>query len=58
MLFNIRVLKYWVMEITNIYDFLHILGLIKIKPNIDFGGKLTFAHICHNTTITKGVIIR
>jgi len=26
------------METTNIYDFLHLLSLIKIKPNMDFGG--------------------
>ncbi len=26
------------MEITNIYDFLHLLSLIKIRPNMDFGG--------------------
>jgi hypothetical protein len=25
------------METTNIYDFLHILNLIKIKPNMNFG---------------------
>ncbi len=35
---NTRVLEFWVMEITNIYDFLHLLNLIKIKPNMDFGG--------------------
>jgi hypothetical protein len=35
------------METTNIYDFLHFLSLIKI--NMDFGGDLAFAHICHNT---------
>jgi hypothetical protein len=38
MLFSIRVLEFWVMEITNIYDFLHLLSLIKINPNMDFGG--------------------
>jgi hypothetical protein len=37
------------MEITNIYDFLHLLNLIKIRPNMDFGGNLAFAHICHKT---------
>jgi len=37
------------MEKTNIYDFLHFLSLIKIKPNMDFGGKLTFEHIWHKT---------
>jgi hypothetical protein len=37
------------METTNIYDFLHLLSLIKIRPNMDFGGNLAFAHICHNT---------
>jgi hypothetical protein len=35
---NTRVLEFWVMEITNIYDFLHLLNLIKIKLNMDFGG--------------------
>jgi hypothetical protein len=34
------------METTNIYDFLHLLSLIKIKPNMDFGGG-----IWHNTFI-------
>jgi len=33
----------------NIYDFLHFLSLIKIRPNMDFGGDLAFAHIYHNT---------
>jgi hypothetical protein len=37
------------METTNIYDFLHLLSLIKIRSNMDFGGDLAFAHICHNT---------
>jgi hypothetical protein len=36
------------MEITNIYDFFHLLSVIKIRPNMDFGGDLAFAHICHN----------
>jgi hypothetical protein len=49
MLFSIRVLEFWVIETTNIYDFLHLLSLIKIKPNMDFGGNLAFAHICYNT---------
>jgi hypothetical protein len=49
MLFSIRVLEFWVIETTNIYDFLHLLSLIKIKPNINFGGILAFTHICHNT---------
>jgi len=44
-----RVLKFWDMEITNIYDFLHLLSLIKIRPNIDFEVDLAFAHISHNT---------
>jgi hypothetical protein len=26
------------METTNIYDFLHFFNLIRIKPNMDFGG--------------------
>jgi hypothetical protein len=29
--------------------FLHFLSLIKITPNMNFGGNLAFAHICHNT---------
>jgi hypothetical protein len=37
------------MEAINIYDFLHLLSLIKIKLNMDFKGDLAFAHICHNT---------
>jgi hypothetical protein len=45
---SIRVLEFWVMETTNIYDFLHLLSLITMKPNMDFGGDLAFAHICHN----------
>jgi len=49
MLFSIMVLKFWVIETTNIYDFLHLLSLIKIKPNMDFGGNLAFTHIFHNT---------
>jgi hypothetical protein len=49
MLFSIRVLEFWVMETTNIYDFLHLLSVIKIKPNMNFGGDLAFANICHNT---------
>jgi hypothetical protein len=49
MLFNTKVLEIWVMEIMNIYDFLHLLSLIKIRPNMDFGGNLAFAHRCHKT---------
>ncbi len=52
MLFNTRVLEFWVMEIINIYDFLHLLSLIKIRLNMNLGGgggDLAFAHICHNT---------
>jgi len=26
------------METTNLYNFLHFLSLIKIRPNMDFGG--------------------
>jgi hypothetical protein len=37
MLFNTRVSKFWVIKTTNIYDFLHILSLIKIRPNMNFG---------------------
>jgi hypothetical protein len=37
------------MEKTNIYDFLHFLSLIKIKPNMDFGGKLALVDIWHKT---------
>jgi len=46
---SIRVLEFWVMETTYIYDFLHLLSLITIKPNMDFLADLAFAHICHNT---------
>jgi hypothetical protein len=37
MLFNIRVLQIWVMETIIIYDFLHLLNLIKIRYNMNFG---------------------
>jgi hypothetical protein len=37
------------METIIIYDFLYLLNLIKIKHNMDFGGKLAFADICHTT---------
>jgi hypothetical protein len=37
------------METINIYEFLHLLSLIKIRLNMDFGRYLAFAHICHNT---------
>jgi len=47
MLFSIRVLKFLVMETTNIYCFLHLLSLIKIRPNVNLEKKLAFAHICH-----------
>jgi len=36
------------METTNIYDFLHLLSLIKTRPNMDFGVDLAFAHLFHN----------
>jgi hypothetical protein len=36
MLFKTRVSKFWVMKTTNTYDFLHILSLIKIRPNMNF----------------------
>jgi hypothetical protein len=51
MLFNTKDLEFWVMETTNIFDFLHLLSLIKIRPNMDLGGEggLAFSHICHNT---------
>jgi hypothetical protein len=39
MLFTTRVLEFWIMETTNIYEFLHLLSLIRIKPNMDFGGE-------------------
>jgi hypothetical protein len=48
MLFSTRVLQFWVMKITNIYDFVHLLSLIQIRPNMDFGRNLAFAYICHN----------
>jgi len=50
-MFNIRVLEFWVLEITNIYDFLHLLSLIKIRSNMDFGRDLVFAYICHNALL-------
>jgi hypothetical protein len=31
-----RILEFYVMETINIYDFLHLLSLIKIRPNMDF----------------------
>jgi hypothetical protein len=48
-LFSIKVFLFLIMETTNIYDFLHLLNLTKIRPNMDFGGNLAFAHICHDT---------
>jgi hypothetical protein len=36
------------MEIKNIYEFLHLLSLIKIKPNVNLEKNLAFAHVCHN----------
>jgi hypothetical protein len=39
MLFTTMVLEFWIMETTNIYEFLHLLSLIKIKPNMDFEGE-------------------
>jgi hypothetical protein len=33
-----RVLEVWVMETTNIYNFLHLLSLIIIRTNMDLGG--------------------
>jgi len=38
---SIRVLEFWVMETTYIYDFLHLLSLITIKPNMDFFGRFS-----------------
>jgi hypothetical protein len=50
MLFSIRVLNFRVMaHTTNIRDFLHLLSLIKIIYNVNFGGNLAFAHPCHKT---------
>jgi len=49
MFFNAKVLEFKVMDTTNIYEFLHLLVLIKIKPNMDFEGNLAFAHLCHET---------
>jgi hypothetical protein len=63
MLFNTRVLEFWVMEIINIYDFLHLLSLIKIRLNMNLGGggggggDLAFAHICHNTFFLSPLFI-
>jgi hypothetical protein len=36
------------METTNIYDFLHLLSLIKTRPIMDFGVDLAFSHLFHN----------
>ncbi len=47
MLFNIRVLEFWVMETTNIYDFLHLLSLIKIIPNMNFERHLHIYAVIH-----------
>jgi hypothetical protein len=33
-LFSTKVLKFWVMETINIYEFFHLLSLIKIKPDM------------------------
>ncbi len=49
MLFSTKVLRFWIMEKTNIFNVLHILSLIKIKPNMDFGGNLAFVDIWHKT---------
>jgi len=38
MLFDVRVLEFKVMDTMNIYEILHLLILIKIKHNMDFGG--------------------
>ncbi len=43
MLFNTKVLEFWIMETTNICHFLHLLSLIKIRHNMNFGGNLAFA---------------
>jgi hypothetical protein len=43
--------EFWVIKTINIYEFLHILSLIKIRPNMDFGRNLAFAHTCHNTLL-------
>jgi hypothetical protein len=45
-LFSTTGLEFWIMETPNIYDFLHLLSLTRIRPNMDFGGNLAFAHIC------------
>jgi hypothetical protein len=49
MLFSTRTFEFRDMETTFFFDFLHLLSLIKIKPNVNFGDKLRFAHICHKT---------
>jgi hypothetical protein len=50
MLFSIRVLNFRVMaHTTNMYDFLHLLILIKAIYNVNFEGNLAFAHPCHKT---------
>jgi hypothetical protein len=47
MLFSTRIFEFKDMETIIFLDFLHLLNLIKINPNVNFGGKLRFAHICH-----------
>jgi hypothetical protein len=54
MLFNTKVLEFWVMvHTTNIHDFLHLLSVIKIIYNVKFGGNLAFTHPCHKTHSKK-----
>jgi len=36
------------METIHIYEFLHLLSLIKIRSNMDFEGNLAFANIWYN----------
>jgi len=49
MLPSTKVLEIWIMETKNIYDFLHLLSIIKIWPYMDFGGKLAFVRMWHKT---------
>jgi hypothetical protein len=45
MLFGTRIFEFRDMETTIFLDFLQLLSLIKIKPNVGFGDKLRFVHV-------------
>jgi len=47
------------MEKINIFDFLHFFNLIKIKPNMDFGGNLAFCrYMAQDTFIILFYLLR